>query len=219
MKKITSLIIAVLITAGLIGGTIYVFYARQKAVDASYKNAVALMHSSSYEAALTEFENANRNKFDRDDFLFEMSYGEIEKPYKNTVPLYSYALARINYENKDMSMTKICLDLISNSYQGELRKEIREFKEAFNKEYESYIMEKYLKEEQEKEEQKREEQKNKGQAKSSYSSSTYRTKKTYNDDTYDVEDYYDAEDFYDDHYDDFYDYEEAEDYYNENGSW
>lgn len=50
---------------------------------------------------------------------------------------------------------------------------------------------------------------------SSTSSSSSGKKKVYNDDSYNVNDYYDAEDFYEDYYDDFYDYEDAEDYYNE----
>ena len=52
-----------------------------------------------------------------------------------------------------------------------------------------------------------------------YSSSSSGKKKVYNDDSYNVNDYYDAEDFYEDYYDDFYDYEDAEDYFDENRDW
>lgn len=52
-----------------------------------------------------------------------------------------------------------------------------------------------------------------------YSSSSNGKKKVYNDDSYNVNDYYDAEDFYEDYYDDFYDYEDAEDYFDENRDW
>lgn len=41
------------------------------------------------------------------------------------------------------------------------------------------------------------------------------TKKSQDDDPYDVNDYSNEEDFYYDHYDDFFDYYDAEDYYNE----
>ena len=54
---------------------------------------------------------------------------------------------------------------------------------------------------------------------SGYSSSSNGKKKVYNDDSYNVNDYYDAEDFYEDYYDDFYDYEDAEDYFDENRDW
>lgn len=52
-----------------------------------------------------------------------------------------------------------------------------------------------------------------------YTSSSNGNETVYNDDSYDVNDYYDAEDFYEDYYDDFYDYEDAEDYFDENRDW
>ena len=294
MKARTGIIISLLLTASIITGGVYL---RQKEIDTSYKNAVALMHSGEYEAALTEFENANHNKFDSSYFLYRMRSGEIKRAYKNTLPLYSYALAHICYDNKKMDMAKDYIDLIPSDYGGELSEEIKLFKENFKTEYDEYIAEEARKEA-EIERERREYystiipfvgmsekyisltvmgayhshksinigkgtraktieeyfwktdagntiltvqcednkvtkvEKNytttqwtsdgkpiytQKKAKISYSASP--KKKTYNDDTYDVEDYYDAEDFYDDHYDDFYDYEEAEDYYNENGMW
>lgn len=215
MKARIGIIISLLLIASIIIGGAYL---RQKEIDTAYNYAVYLIRNGYYNTALTEFENANHNKFNRDYFLYKMRSSEIKRAYKNTLPLYSYALGHICYDNEKMDMTKDYIDLIPSDYGGELSEEIKLFKENFKTEYDEYLAEEARMAKQKREEEKKKEQNNKGQAKSSYSSSS-RTKKTYNDDTYDVKDYYDAEDFYDDHYDDFYDYEDAEDYYNENGMW
>lgn len=57
-----------------------------------------------------------------------------------------------------------------------------------------------------------------GKSSSPYSKknrSTYKAPKKQEDDPYNVNDFYDAEDFYDEYYDDFFDYEDAEDYFND----
>ena len=286
MKRRIYIIISILLVSGIIFGGAYIFALYQKEIDTAYNSAVTMIQNGAYEDALSELEKANPKKINRDNFWKDVKYDYIKKAYKDTLPLYAYALAQIEYNDKKrMSTVDEYLSLISKSYSGELSEEIKTFKENFKSEYDVFLAEEARKAEQKRKEDlkkrvpyvgmsesdiantslgapssnvrhnyemvggksyqanlydyksgsktiftarcvqgkvtevwdKRNEAKNTTTHSSSISTS--RKKKTYNDDKYDVKDYYDAEDFYDDHYDDFYDYEEAEDYYNEHGDW
>lgn len=289
MKKRICIIISLLLISSIVISGICL---HQKAVETAYNNAVTMIQSGSYEDALDELEKVN-SKINRADFLWDMQYKKISSSYKNTLPLYAYALAQLNYnESRSLSTVNDCLGLIPKSYSGELHEEIETFRENFKSEYDVYLAEEARKKA-EYERRQRLSYKDKipyegmseayisdtamgpyhdyesklvgkgtrhqnvwhkyywktdagktilivecvdekvfsvakyydntqwtsdgkpiFKQKGSSSSSSYK-KKTYNDDKYDVKDYYAAEDFYYDHYDDFYDYEEAEDYYNE----
>lgn len=294
MKKNVCIIIAiVLITSGVIAKNIY---AEHKAIYNAYNNAISLVENASYEEALSELEKANPGKFTRDGFYIDAWSDTIEKPYKNSIPIYSYALAQIEYNSENASLNNVnrYLELISENYSGELSDEINTFKNNFKPQYDEYVAEKnrILEQELQEIEQKTKERlkntipyvgmresyindtvmgkyhdkesvvvgKNKinkyrwknnsgitilyveckdyavtdvtqyykdtcwtsdgrpiysGKS-TGNSASSSKKKKSYNDDSYNVSDYYDAEDFYDDYYDDFYDYEDAEDYFYEN---
>ena len=294
--RIIFLVIVVLIAAMVVGG----MYLNKKAIDDAYNYAITLIQNGSYEGGLGELEKANPDILDRDEFKSDMKYGGISGTYKNTIPLYAYSLAQLEYnsEEKYMHTVNDYLELIPTSYGGELCEEIKIFKEQFKAQYDEYVVEEKRKAEEERQKQIQETKKRlknsipyvgmsesyinytlmgnyhdkehvvvgKGKrtewrkneyrwknssgktilyvecrdgsvtdvtkywenkywtadgrpiysgTRSGYSSYSTGKKKVYNGDSYNVHDYYDAEDFYEDYYDDFYDYEEAEDYYNE----
>lgn len=298
LKKRTYIIVALLLITGIIIGVISI---KKKAIDDSYNYAITLIANNSYERALSELEKANPDKIERDDFLADVTYGKKESLYKNTVVLYAYTLARIEYNSKDASFFLVnkYLKVIPENYNGELSKEIKKFKADFKIQYEEYIeeAERIAEQERQKRIQETKERlkntipyvgmsesyinytlmgeyhekefiagrsskfsKNEYRWKNNsgktilyvecrdgsvtevikywedkywtsdgkpiysgrrygYGSSSSGKKKVYNDDSYNVNDYYDAEDFYEDYYDDFYDYEDAEDYFDENREW
>ena len=274
-----------------------------KNIEDTYNNAVNLIKSEAYEDGLAELDKANPEPIDRDDFMWDAKRNEIENPYKNTIPLYAYSLAKIEYKSDDVSLYTVndYLELIPSNYNGELSEEIKKFKADFKPEYDDYLAERERIAEQERQKQLQETKERlkntipyegmsesyinytamgnyhdkeyvvvgKGKrtewskneyrwknsngktilyvecrdgvvtdvtkywedkywtadgkpiysgTRSGYSSSSSGKKKVYNDDSYNVNDYYDAEDFYEDYYDDFYDYEDAEDYYNEHAN-
>lgn len=284
-----------LIASIVVGG----IYLHQKAVKTAYNNAITMIQAGSYGNGLGELEKIN-SKIKRSDFLQDMKYKKISTSYKDTLYLYAYALAQLNYnESRSLPTVNNYLGLIPKGYSGELHEEIKTFRENFKSEYDVYLAEEARKKVEHERAQRLSYKdkipyegmsetyisdtamghyhdyesklvgkgthhqniwhkyywktdagkiilivecvdekvisvakyydttqwtsdgkpifKQKGS--SSSSTSTSRKKKTYNDDKYDVKDYYAAEDFYYDHYDDFYDYEEAEDYYNEHGDW
>lgn len=140
MKKVLLYIIVSLLA---IGTTILgVFGLRHKLLVDAYNNAITLIENGSYEEALTEFENTNVLK--REDFKHGKTYLYRDECYKNTVPLYAYALARIEYNTEDRYPVYInnCLQFIPSDYNGELSEEINTFKEEFKPLYDEYIAEK-----------------------------------------------------------------------------
>ena len=299
-SRIWFVVIVFLLAAAIIGG----IYVHNKNIEDTYNNAVNLIKSEAYEDGLAELDKANPEPIDRDDFMWDARRNEIEKPYKNTIPLYAYALAQIEYKSEDVSLYTVndLLDLIPANYGGELSEEIKKFKADFKPQYDDYLAERERIAEQERQKQLQETKErlkntipyegmsesyidltamgkhhayessvigkgkrnehieheykwmtNSGKTilivdcedgvvesvykywedkywtadgkpiysgtRSGYSSSSSGKKKVYNDDSYNVNDYYDAEDFYEDYYDDFYDYEDAEDYFDENRDW
>ena len=304
MKKRGYIIAVFLLTAGMVFLNLY---SKQRDIELAYNYGITLLTNGSYEGALGEFEKANRDKINRDDFLSDVRNDEIEEPFKNTIPLYAYTLAQMEYNEEDMDVPAIreYLELISEEYDGEMVDSIKKFKENFSVIYDMYLAEEERMEEarrieaNKREEEKRLSYKDKipyegmeedyinytsmgkyhdyehivvGKGKrNEYSRDEYRwknddgktilyvecrdgvvtdvrkywedkywttdgkpifsgrrsentsgsggKKKVYNDDSYNVNDYYDAEDFYDDYYDDFYEYEEAEEYFEENREW
>lgn len=299
-SRIWFLVIVFLLVAAIISG----IYVHNKNIEDTYNNAVNLIKSEAYEDGLAELDKANPEPIDRDDFMWDAKRNEIENPYKNTIPLYAYSLAKIEYGSDDVSLYTVndYLELIPSNYNGELSEEIKKFKADFKPEYDDYLAERERIAEQERQKQLQETKErlkntipyegmsesyinytamgnyhdkeyvvvgkgkrtewskneyrwknNNGKTilyvecrdgvvtdvtkywedkywtadgkpiysgiRSGYSSSSSGKKKVYNDDSYNVNDYYDAEDFYEDYYDDFYDYEDAEDYFDENRDW
>lgn len=219
MKKETYIIIVFLLMIGVYIGGVYV---SEKNADNAYNNAVTLTAGGSYEEALSEFEKANPNKISRNLFLLDVSYGTAKSLYKNTIPLYVYASARLEYSksNADMTYVNDYLKLIPEEYNGELSGEIKTFKADFELQYEEYLdklAQERAEERKREEERKSEEEKPKTVVPYSDARKSGKKSNTDKSDPYNAKDYYDAEDFYDDNYDDFFDYEDAEDYYNEHG--
>lgn len=138
-KKIITVFILILI-CGLAFGGVY-FY--NKAIDEEYNNTITLIENGSYEKALAEFENANPDVLNRDDFKLDIKYGDLGKCYKNTVYVYAYALAQVEYnsENRYMTVVKDYLRFIPADYSGELSEEIKTFKANFKPQYDEYLAE------------------------------------------------------------------------------
>lgn len=118
-------------------------YLNKKAIDNSYNYAITLIQNGSYEGALAELEKANPNLLDRKEFKDDLKYQKLNDVYKNTVPLYAYALAQLEYndENKSMYTVNDYLELIPTDYSGELCEEIKIFKENFKPQYDEFLAE------------------------------------------------------------------------------
>lgn len=140
MKKKIITVIVLSVFCGLFFGGIYLY---NKSVDETYNNTITLIENCSYEQALAEFENANPDVLERDDFKFDIKYGDLDKCYKNTVYLYAYALAQVEYnsENKYMTVINDYLQIIPTDYAGELSEEIKTFKDNFKPQYDEYLAE------------------------------------------------------------------------------
>ena len=136
--KIYTVVALLLICAVIIGGV----YLYQKSIDDSYNNAISLIHNCSYEEALESLEKANNN-IKRKSFVDDVKYNDLEKVYKNTIPLYAYALSQIEYNSEKKSMAYIsrCLTLIPENYNGELSGEINAFKGNFKIQYDEFLNE------------------------------------------------------------------------------
>ena len=150
-EELFSRVIAFLLAAAIISG-IYVY---NKNIEDTYNNAVNLIKSEAYEDGLAELDKANPEPIDRDDFMWDARRNEIEKPYKNTIPLYAYALAQIEYKSEDVSLYTVndFLDLIPANYSGELSEEIKKFKADFKPQYDDYLAERERIDEQERQKQ------------------------------------------------------------------
>ena len=137
--KIYIAIVLVLICAMIFGG----IYLNQKSIDTAYNYAITLIQNGSYEGALGELEKANPNILNRKDFKSDMKYGSLNKCYKNTLPLYAYALAQQEYNAEDMYMQTVndYLALIPSDYSGELSEEIKTFEGNFKLQYDEFLAE------------------------------------------------------------------------------
>ena len=137
--KIYIAIVLVLICAMIFGG----IYLNQKSIDTAYNYAITLIQNGSYEGALGELEKANPNILNRKDFKSDMKYGSLNKCYKNTLPLYAYALAQQEYNAEDRYMQTVndYLALIPSDYSGELSEEIKTFKGNFKPQYDDFLEE------------------------------------------------------------------------------
>ena len=137
--KIISIVVILLLCGTVFGG----IYINQKTIDDAYNNAITFIQNGSYENALAELEKANSGVLDRDGFKSDMNYGSVDKTYKNTIPLYAYALAQYEYNSEDKSMYDVneYLELISEDYNGELCEEIKTFKGNFKPQYEDFLIE------------------------------------------------------------------------------
>jgi len=153
--KIYIAVVLLLICAMIFGG----IYLNQKSIDKAYNYAITLIQNASYEGALSELEKANPDVIDQDDFKSDVKYGGLNKAYKNTIPLYSYAMAQLEYndEERDMYTVNEYLELIPANYSGELCEEIKTFKENFKPQYDEFLaeQERLAEEQRKKDEEKR----------------------------------------------------------------
>lgn len=141
MKDKICIVVVMTVIVTIIAGGIYL---NHKTSDTAYNLAVDLIRNGSYESALTELENANRKLIDRKDFKTDVKHRRLDKAYKNTVPLYAYAMAQAKYNANDriIYIVNEYLDLIPTEYNGELCDEIITFKGNFKQEYDEYLIEK-----------------------------------------------------------------------------
>ena len=141
MKTKIYIVLVLLVIVAMIFGGIYL---NKKSIDNAYNYAITLIQNGSYEGALTELEKANPDVIDRDDFEWDVRRNTLGECYKNTVYLYSYALAQLEYNSETQYMTVVhdYLDLIPTDYSGELSEEIKSFKENFKPQYDEYLSEK-----------------------------------------------------------------------------
>lgn len=89
-SRIFTLIGLLLVCFGICGGV----YLYRKSVDTTYMNTVTLIQNGFYEEALKEFEKVNSDVLDRDDFKRDIKDSGLEMCYKDTLYLYSYAMAQ-----------------------------------------------------------------------------------------------------------------------------
>lgn len=156
MKKTLCIVWAFLLVITVICGSVYL---HNKSIDTSYQQTVNLIKNGFYEDALTEFEKANPDVLDREDFGWDMKRQAIGKCYKDTIYLYSYALARLEYEseNRDMSVVHDDLEWVPEDYNGALCEEIHAWKEEVKPQYEAYLAEQERKAEEAKAERQKQE--------------------------------------------------------------
>lgn len=143
MKRVFYIMVSLLVIGALVFGGIYL---NKKSIDTAYNYAITLIQNGSYEGALKELEKANPNLLDRKEFKDDVKYHKLSEVYKNTVPLYAYALAQIEYNSESeylayMPAVNSYLELIAKGYNGELCEEIKTFKENFKPQYEEYLAE------------------------------------------------------------------------------
>ena len=133
MKTKTKIGVALLLIVLIIVGSIYL---DRKSIDDAYHRAITFIEDGSYEDALRALEMANPEVLSREDFWHIRRYEDPSKFYKNTIPLYAYALAQIEY-NGDKYLYQIndYLELIPRNYSGELSEEIKKFREEFEPQY------------------------------------------------------------------------------------
>lgn len=158
MKRNTVYIIVVLLlVCAIISGGMYL---NKKLIDNAYNYAITLIQNGFYEGALDEFEKANPNLLDRKDFKEDIKYQKLNNAYKNTVPLYAYTLAQLEYndENRYIQTVNDYLELIPADYSGELCEEIKTFKGNFKPQYDEFLAEERRKAEEAKIEQQKQEQ-------------------------------------------------------------
>ena len=96
-SRIWFLVIVLLLVAAIISGVCV----HNKNIEDTYNNAVNLIKSEAYEDGLAELDKVNPEPIDRDDFMWDAKRNEIENPYKNTIPLYAYSLAKIEYKSDE----------------------------------------------------------------------------------------------------------------------
>ena len=115
----------------------------QRAIDTAYNYAITLIQNGSYEGALLELEKANPDVIERDGFMSDVKYGGLDEAYKNTIPLYAYAMAQLEYNDEDRYMQTVneYLELIPADYNGELCEEINTFKGNFKPQYNEFLEE------------------------------------------------------------------------------
>ena len=146
MKRIIYIVIVLVLIGAMIYGGIYL---NQKYIDTSYNYAITLIENGSYEGALEELEKVNPNLLNKEDFISNAKNGSLDKCYKNTIPLYAYALAQQEYNSEDRYMHTVnyYLKLIAEDYTGELSEEIKTFKGNFKPQYDEFLAEQKRKDE------------------------------------------------------------------------
>lgn len=109
-----------------------------------YNSAITLIQNHSYEDALTELEKTNFGVLNRNNFPSDFKRGKLDKLYKNTLQLYAYSLAQIEYNSDDRNMdwvNEYLRPIHYVSYSGELCEEINTFTEYFRSEYKEFVAE------------------------------------------------------------------------------
>lgn len=136
-NKITAIIVIVLICATIGLGIYWSHYI----VESSYNEAITLTQDNKYEEAISKLKTANSNKNFENDLKRYITYDI--KPegryYRDSWTIYPFILAMQEYTtDKDIGEVKRYLDLIPESYSGDLNKEINDFRVAIAPEVAEY---------------------------------------------------------------------------------
>jgi hypothetical protein len=136
-NKITAIIVIVIICATIGLGIYWSHYI----VESSYNEVIALTQDNKYAEAISKLKTANSNKNFENDLKRYITY-EIkpeDKYYRDSWTIYPFILAMQEYTtDKDIGEVKRYLDLIPESYLGDLSKEISDFRGAIAPEVAEY---------------------------------------------------------------------------------
>lgn len=136
-NKITAIIVVVLICATIGLG----IYWSHHIVESSYNEAITLTQDNKYAEAISKLKNANSNKNYEKDLKRYITYDikPEDKYYRDSWTIYPFILAMQEYTtDKDIGEVKRYLDLIPESYSGDLSKEINDFRVAIEPEVAEY---------------------------------------------------------------------------------
>ena len=136
-NKITAIIVIVIICATIGLGIYWSHYI----VESSYNEAITLTQDNKYAEAISKLKTANSNKNFENDLKRYITYDikPEDKYYRDSWTIYPFILAMQEYTNeKDIGQVKRYLDLIPESYLGDLSKEISDFRIAVAPEVAEY---------------------------------------------------------------------------------
>ena len=122
-NKITAIIVIVLICATIGLGIYWSHYI----VESSYNEAITLIQDNKYEEAITKLKNANSNKNFENDLKRYITYDikPEDNYYRDSWTIYPFILAMQEYTtDKDVGEVKRYLNLISESYSGDLSRKL-----------------------------------------------------------------------------------------------
>ncbi len=138
--KILYISASLLVVCAVICGGMYL---HKKLINDTYKSAISLIQNGAYKEAIEELEKTNQGNLNREVFRDNNMKHLAPDAYKNSIPLYAYALAQLEYNEEDAYLRTVneYLEHISDDYSGELSGEIETFKWNFKPQYDEFLAE------------------------------------------------------------------------------